>query len=342
MADFDDGGMSAAAEAFGKLPPMAASPAAAVDDDRDDDTSDDMIDDDQVEDDIDETAEGGDNGGDGGDEPPEADEQEAEPDKPAIDAPASWDAEAKKVFATLPPEAQRVIAERESHREKAINAKANEAAQARKQADGLVGEYSSLHRQFAEQLDTYAQALMPQRPDYGLIATDPQAYAHQMAIYEAATAQRNDLAQRAAQARQQAEQIEQQQVQALSRAEVQKIVEAIPDWTDATKRTTMLADFEATGRALGYDDELLSQARAVDVIGLKAATEWRQKAEKYDALMAGKMEAVRSAKGKPKVSVPGTAQPKGSGRAQGLQDSLSRLRKSGSLNDAAAAFRNLR
>src|SRR3546814_15439628 len=35
-----------------------------------------------------------------------------EPEAPAIDPPVSWDAEAKKVFSTLPPEAQQVIADR--------------------------------------------------------------------------------------------------------------------------------------------------------------------------------------------------------------------------------------
>lgn len=338
MSDTADTSISAAAEAFSKLPPMdEADPADASID-----TEEDPIDDDQVEQDIDIEAQSNDSASEDGDEPSDTDEQEPEPDDPAIDAPASWDAEAKKVFATLPPDAQRVIAERESHREKAINAKASEAAQARKQSEGLVAEYTNLHRQFAEQLDTYAQAFTPQRPDYSLLATDPQAYAHQMAMYEAATAQRDDLMQRAAQARQQAEQIEKAQLESFQREEGARIVQAIPDFSDPAKAQKLWGDYSATAKALGYDDDLINQARAVDVIGLKTATEWRTKAEKWDALQASKMAAVRDAKGKPRVATPGVAQPKGSARAQGLQDSMSRLRKSGSLDDAAAAFRNIR
>jgi len=341
MAEYDDG-MDAAMEAFSKLPPVAPAASGRADDEpRDDDMQNDTIDDDQVDNPLDEDDGEADDGAEDGENPSE-DEQEAEPDAPAIDAPASWDAEAKKVFASLSPEAQRIVADRESQRDKFVNAKANEAATARKQSEALVNEYTNLHRHFAEQMDTYAKAFQPQRPDYSLLATDPQAYAHQMAIYEAASAQRDEFAQRAAQARQQAETIEAEQLKAFQREEGQRIVDAIPDMADPAKAKALWTDFSATAQELGYPEELIKQARAVDVIGLQKATEWRNKAGKWDALQASKMATVRDAKGKTKVAIPGSAQPKGSARAQGLQDSMSRLRKSGDVRDAAAAFANLR
>lgn len=333
MSDFDDGTMGAAADAFSKLAP-APTNAQIEEEDRNA----------EEEGDLDNQDDGYQDTQDVEGEQPEAedDEQDDEPEAPAIDPPVSWDAEAKKVFSTLPPEAQQVIAARESEREKFVQTKATEAAQHRKAAETVTEQYTSLHRQFAEQLDTYAKAFEPQRPDYGLLATDPQAYAQQAAYYEQAIAQRNQLAQQAEQARSQAEQIEQHQARTQIQAEIATIVEAIPEWTDDTKRGELLKTFEQVGRDLGYPDELLAQARAVDIIGLKRAAEWKAKAEKYDALQGSRMAAVRAAKGKPKVSIPGVAQPKGSARAQGLQDSMQSLRKTGSLDDAAAAFRNLR
>lgn len=338
MSDTADTSISAAAEAFSKLPPMS-------DDDPADapiDTEEDPIDDDQVEEDIDSEPRPEDSAHEDGDEPSDTDEHEPEPDAPAIDAPVRLNAEQKKVFASLSPEAQRMFAAEMGNQERTINAKASEAAQARKQSEGLVAEYTNLHRQFAEQLDTYAQAFTPQRPDYSLLATDPQAYASQMAMYEAVSAQLGEIQQRSAHARQQADQIEKAQLESFQREEGARIVQAIPDFSDPAKAQKLWGDYSATAKALGYDDDLINQARAVDVIGLKTATEWRTKAEKWDALQASKMAAVRNAKGKQRVATPGVAQPKGSARAQGLQDSMSRLRKSGSLDDAAAAFRNIR
>lgn len=333
MDDFDDGGMTEAAEAFGKLAPAPTNAQVEEEDRRQEAEDGDLDNDEEGYQDTQDVE---------GEQPPADDDQAGEPEVPAIDPPVSWDAEAKKVFSALPPEAQQVIAARESDREKFVQTKATEAAQHRKIAETATEQYSNLHRQYAEQLDTYAKALEPQRPDYALLATDPQAYAQQAAYFEAANAQRSQLAQQAEQARSHAEQVEQHQAQANTRAEIASIVEAIPEWTDDTKRGEMLKTFEAVGRDLGYPDELLAQARAVDIIGLKKAAVWKDKAEKYDALQASRMTAVRAAKGKPKVSIPGTAQPRGSARAQGLQDSMQSLRKTGSIDDAAAAFRNLR
>src|SRR3546814_10094476 len=58
----------------------------------------------------------------------------------------------------------------------------------------------------------------------------------QMAYYKQATAQRDDLAQRSAYARQQAEQAEAQHREQAMRAEVAILTQEIPEWSDPAKR----------------------------------------------------------------------------------------------------------
>src|SRR5690349_12123700 len=57
-------------------------------------------------------------------------EEEAD-DLPPIDAPVSWDAEAKAKFADLPRDVQEVVAKRESERERFVQQKSQEATRAR-------------------------------------------------------------------------------------------------------------------------------------------------------------------------------------------------------------------
>src|SRR3546814_20345784 len=78
--------------------------------------------------------------------------------------------------------------------------------------------------------------LFRSEPDYSLIASDPELFAQQMAYYKQATAQRDDLAQRSAYARQQAEQAEAQHREQAMRAEVAILTQEIPEWSDPAKR----------------------------------------------------------------------------------------------------------
>lgn len=339
MADFDNS-MADAAAAFGQLGPVPTN-AQIEEDDRRQEAEDAQGE--PEEENLDAEGERYQDTGDAeGDEPDASDEQDGEPEAPAIDPPVSWDAEAKAVFAALPPEAQRIVADRESQRDKLVNAKAMEAAQHRKATEAVTEQYTQLHRQYAEQLDSYAQALQPQRPDHGLIATNPAAYAQALAEYEQATAQRDYLAQQSANARRHADTVSQQQAAQQAQQDEALLTEMIPEYGDPAKRTEFLTNVIGVARELGWPDDLIAQARPHDILAVKQAASWKVDAEKWRNLQKAKMEPVRAAKALPKVSKPGAAQPKGSARAQGLQDSLTRLRASGDVKDAAAAFRNLR
>jgi len=71
-----------------------------------------------------------------GEEAEEGDPEEA----PVIAPPRSWDADARAVFATLPPDIQQTIVERESQRDRAVSKAQQEAGDARRRAEQEAGE----------------------------------------------------------------------------------------------------------------------------------------------------------------------------------------------------------
>ncbi len=49
----------------------------------------------------------------------------------------------------------------------------------------------------------------------------------------------------------------------------------------------------------------MGQANATDILALRAAAEWKAKADRYDALQSGKPAAMRAARAAPRASRPG-------------------------------------
>ena len=91
------------------------------------------------------------------------DEGEPEPAaEPAIAAPHSWDAKAKEAFAKLPPELQRVVADRESDRERQIGKRLSEIAEAQKAATAERDAASQQRQLYTAQLQQQAMVLNSQ------------------------------------------------------------------------------------------------------------------------------------------------------------------------------------
>jgi hypothetical protein len=125
--------------------------------------------------------------------------------------------------------------------------------------------------------------------------------------YDDAVAQRQQAQQTAQQLAQQAQARAMQMEQATNAEQHRIIVEHFPEYADPTTGPELQRKLTAVAKELGYTDELISQARASDILAMRTAADWKAKAEKYDALQAKKMEKVRSAKGLPKVATPGVA-----------------------------------
>jgi len=244
-----------------------------------------------------------------GDDVDEDADEEDEPETPAIDPPVSLSKEQKAAFAQLPPELQKVWAETEAQRNREVQARTTEAAEAKRNAQAEAQrELASIQKRYADELGEYAKLFEPQEPDYSLIATNPEVFAEQMALYKQMTAHRDYLAKQSAEARQQAQAGEQAIRAQQQEAELQVLRRELPEMNDPEKGPKLMAELGNVGRELGYSDELLAQASASDVLALKKAHDWKAKAAKYDAWQARKMEAVRNAKGKPKVMKPNGAE----------------------------------
>lgn len=243
-----------------------------------------------------------------------ADEGEDAPEEvaePPVSAPTSWSDEDKAIFSELPPEAQKIIARRESERDKFLQTKSQEARQAQQ----------AIQQQTVQQLGqlqaTYAQQLaaliphVPEEPSAHLLAQDPYAYAAQLEGHKQASAQRNAIVAQLQQIAQQQQAIEQQMTAQERQATVQTLVEAFPEFIDPNTGPDLQKTLGATAAAMGYGAQQIAEATAQDILAMKTAHEWKTKADKYDALMAKQMEGVRAAKKLPSVTRPGAAQPKG-------------------------------
>lgn len=280
-----------------------------------------------------------------GDEPEaeeeEADEDEEQEEVSAIPAPVSFNAEEKAIFATMTPEQQQAIAAIETRRNADVQKATTAAAEAKRNARSEAeAQLAQIQRQYASELEQYAKAFEVQEPDYSLIATNPQAFAQQMAYFKQAEAEKAALSQQSEAAMRQAQQIEQQQQQQWEAEQQAILAREIPEWNDPVKRNELVNQLVSIGRDLGFEDDALSNVDATELLALRKIATDRDKAEKYDKLMAGKMEAVRAAKGKPApmTNKPGTAQPRGSGQKRALNDATDALKRTGSDADALRAF----
>ena len=260
-------------------------------------------------------------------------------DLPPIEAPVSWDAEAKAKFAELPRDVQEYVAKREGERERFVQSKSQEAVRAKQEAvQQATSELARIQQGYAQHFQQLADQILPQRPNPMLLQQDPQAFYAQQYAYESAQAQQRELQQRASEYAQSAQAHEAQAQQAYMAEQHRVIVENFPEYTDPTTGPKLQAELSAVAKELGYSAELISQARAEDILAMRTAADWKAKASKYDALQAKKMEKVRSAKGLPRVAKPGVTQGTDQLRARSAQAALETARSSKNRDVQGAAF----
>jgi hypothetical protein len=266
-------------------------------------------------------------------------EEEAD-DLPPIDAPVSWDAEAKEVFKNLPREAQEIVAKREGERERFVQQKSQEATRARQDAEqAAIQQLAQIEQGYAQHFQQLAEQIAPQRPNPALLQHDPMAFYAQQAAYEESVAQQRHLQQRSLEYAQQAQAREAQAEQAFNADQHRIIVENFPEYADPTSGPKLRAELSSVAKEMGYTDELIAQARAADILAMRKAAEWKAKADQLDRLNRTKMEKVRAAKGKPPVtSRPGVTQGGPQLSARNAQSALEVARTSKNRDVQGAAF----
>jgi len=262
------------------------------------------------------------------------DDEAGEPET-AIEAPVSLNADEKAVFAQLPEEAQRAWAASETRRNTQVQEATTKAANAQRSAEARAAEATSKAKAvFATQLAEFASHLAPTPPDPVMAREYPGEYIAQKAQYDAAKAQHDEFVQQVSALGDEASsEIDQAFIQHRDRELL-----AIPDVANEETREAYFGRAFEAAEALGYDRAvLLRDGNATDFKALVAAQGWKDKAAKYDALMAKQMQRVRDAR----TAKPGAAQPRGSSTARAAEQSTRRLRETGSLQDAAAALANI-
>jgi hypothetical protein len=230
------------------------------------------------------------------------------PEESRVTPPASWKAEEKAEFARLPRALQETLTRREAERERFVQGKAQEAARARCEIErDAITAIQQLQQEAAARFQHFEQQLAVSEPDPQLIVEDPELYAAQLADHRHYAAQRQQAQQLAAMAAQRAN-MAQQQIAAIEAQQTQAVLEQhFPEYLSAEHGTRLRNELGSVALALGYAPEQLADVDGRDILAMRMAADWKAKAEKYDRLVATKMDSARVAKDLPRVSRPGVA-----------------------------------
>lgn len=193
----------------------------------------------------------------------------------AIEAPASWDPEKSATFAKLPKPLQQYVAQREAERERGVNIKLEETADARKLADAerqaAISE-RAYYLQSLQQLVVHVQTIAPNEyadiktpaDQVRVATTDPQRWGRYVARMQAIgmiqTEQKRiaELGQK---------DLEAHQANVL-RSEAQKAAQQMPELADPVKGPAARREMVSYLREVGFDDgeiSTIADARLVQV-----------------------------------------------------------------------------
>lgn len=281
-----------------------------------------------------------------GEESDEADEADEEAAHEAQPLPPSWGAEDAELWNSLPPEAQARIAEREGERDRGLNLKLQESANARKASELAAKEAQTKREEYLRALDTVESIYTVPKPDprafgYGTQQYNAAAYATAHAEYEQNT---QALAQLKEQRDAIQKQADEEEAQAFTeykqRHEAEyapKLLADVPELKDAQKADPVLRDLITYAIGQGIPADVFAEDQQEQVTSGQLHILW--KAQQFDKLRAAKAEP------KPKPASPavrpGVSSPRSAQKAARHQRSYDRLAREGSVEAGAAVFKNL-
>jgi hypothetical protein len=214
---------------------------------------------------------------DDGEEAPETDtldaeqEQATDPATPKLEAPARWDAEAKEVFATLPPKAQATILAREKLQQAEVTKAQQKSAEAVKAVETRIQHLNTLATQIGENYVEPGQAAMKAWHDWfaspeaqELAQADPGAFLSERMRYE----KEGRELQAAIKAKSDAEQTA---FVEYAKEQAKLIPELVPELADETEGPKLKSELFSYLRAEGFEADRLRGISAKEVqIGFKA------------------------------------------------------------------------
>lgn len=248
------------------------------------------------------------------DQASEESEGDGEP-QAAIDAPSSWDSEAKEKFSKLPPDLQEYISSRERERDTVTYQRLQQAAEERRAVEQQQAEISAMRGAYEQRLLTFAKHLESQIPEefrdirssadlVRLADTNPAL----VTKFHAWQAQVSSVAQELMQVQQQkayeAEVMAAQNHAQLVQSEFAEIARKWPEFVDPQKGSVIKSDIATYARQLGFtDEEIGSLADHRLVLVLRDALAGRKAAS---SLQSAQKKV--SAKPLPKVVRPGSGE----------------------------------
>lgn len=280
--------------------------------------------------------------GPGEDQVTEEDEGDGDPEA-VIAAPKSWPAGMRAQFAQLPPDLQRVIADRETERDAAFNRQVNEAADKRRAAEAELQAASTERRHYLAGLSAVIGELANQTAsDFADIRTtadleklaseDPARYLRWQARREAilsAQAEAEALAER--------ERREQEHhFQGYLDEQRRLLLEKMPELGDPRKVRAIMTEGTAYLREVGFTDSEI--ANVVDhrmSLVIRDALAFRQ------SRAAARTAAEKKVVGVPKVQKPGAGSDAKAGRSERDKAAMTRIARHGTTDEQAAALTRL-
>ncbi len=213
--------------------------------------------------------------------------------------------------------------------------KTQAAAEQRKAAEAELRAVAEERQRYAQTLEYFSQQLpqaAPPSPD--LLDSDPVEYLKQRDAFERSAAQRNMAAAELQRVHEQQRQDAQRRFIEVRQAEEQALVEKLPEWREEAKAKEGKAQVAKYLKDAGYSDEQLSTL--VDHRSVIIA----RKAMLYDQMVARKPAVENKVRNAPPVLKPGVAK-QGNGEAERALAARDRLKKTGRVEDAAAAINAL-
>lgn len=227
-------------------------------------------------------------------------------------------------------------------KERDYRQKTMELAPQRRALEEQSSAVKALEQQVNEQreyLSGLLESLTPQAPDSTGIdpVSDPVGYLSYMQAkeqHERFLAHANYIQQQMGMTRQQAEEQTQKQRQQRAVEENRVLQEKIPALRDPAKLKALADDILSAGEGAGYSRQELAESVPYD----HRMALVLQKAAKWDRLQASKPKVTEKVQGRPPVQRSGKQVSGDTKRAQRANDAVSRLKETGTVQDAARAY----
>lgn len=276
----------------------------------------------------------------------DTDEEEAQPEGP--DMPSSWSAEDAQLWNELPVEARTKIVERETQRDRAVNDKFQEAANARKAGEAEFAAAQAARQEALVAINQTMSLMVPQEPSVSMLDRnshdyDPDRYHMMRANYDAqmqqmaALDQQRQMIAQQYQSEQEAAQLA--RVQEIEQTARPKFFEAVPEAQDPEKLQPLLHSLIEYGVEHGAPPEFFDDKTT--------AVEWLMlwKAREYDRIKSASGKVRQTPPPQPQKAAPavrpGVTTPRSTIQKRQADKAFARLSKTGSIEDGAAVFKNL-